>query len=363
MLLGPPIVQASRPIAIIVTNGRRAAEPDPAGKETQSVKILVTGGAGYVGSHAARLLIQAGHDVTIFDNLSQGHRGACPPGSLVEGELMNRDLLIEILRSRRIEAVMHFAAFALVGESVSDPAKYYHNNVIASLNLLEAMRAANVRKIVFSSTTATYGVPDRVPITETEKQLPINPYGFCKLVIEHALADYAAAYDFSYAALRYFNAAGASPAGDLGEDHDPESHLIPIVLGVALGQRPKISIFGDDYPTPDGTCIRDYIHVDDLGSAHVKALDRLEPGKGLQLNLGTGRGHSVREVIDACRHVTGLEIPETIGPRRPGDPAELVADSTLAQKTLNWQPKYNDLEEIVRTAWRWHSSHPNGYGD
>jgi UDP-glucose 4-epimerase len=327
------------------------------------VKILVTGGAGYVGSHAARLLDRAGHEVWIFDNLSQGHRGACQPGRLIEGELMNRQLLVEVLSSRRIDAVMHFAAFSLVGESVTDPAKYYHNNVIATLNLLDAMRAADVKRIVFSSTTATYGVPDRVPITEDESQQPINPYGFCKLVIEHALADYAHAYGLAYAALRYFNAAGASPDGDMGEDHDPESHLIPIVLGVALGQRPQIMVFGDDYPTPDGTCIRDYIHVDDLGSAHVKALERLTPGQGLQLNLGTGRGYSVREVIDACRRVSGRPIPEKMGPRREGDPPELVADSSRAQKVLDWKPRYNDIESIVSTAWRWHSSHPQGYGD
>ncbi len=323
------------------------------------MRILVTGGAGYVGSHAVRLLMAAGHDVWIYDNLSQGHRGACPTGRLIEGELLDRELLIEILRSRRIEAVMHFAAFALVGESVADPSKYYQNNVVASLCLLEAMRAVDVRRMVFSSTTATYGVPELVPITEDEKQEPINPYGFCKLVIEHALADYAHAYGFGYAALRYFNAAGATPAGDLGEDHDPESHLIPIVLDVALGLRPEITVFGDDYPTPDGTCIRDYIHVDDLGAAHVLALDRLEPGTGLQLNLGTGRGHSVREVIDACRRISGRPIPERIGARRPGDPPELVADSNRRARSSpgsrstttsnrSWQPLGAGIQAIRR---------------
>jgi len=250
-----------------------------------------------------------------------------------------------------------------VGESVTDPAKYYQNNVVATLGLLEAMRAADVKRMVFSSTTATYGVPERVPITEDERQEPINPYGFAKLVIEHALADYAAAYGFAYAALRYFNAAGASTAGDLGEDHNPESHLIPVVLQVALGQRDAITIFGDDYPTPDGTCIRDYVHVDDLGLAHVKALERLVPGSGLKLNLGTGRGYSVREVIEACRRVTGHPIPERMGPRRPGDPPELVADSRLAQRMLDWQPQYRDIDSIVATAWGWHSVHPEGYAD
>lgn len=327
------------------------------------MNVLVTGGAGYIGSHAVRLLQKAGHDVWVYDNLSVGHRGAVAGDRLIVGDLHDRALLVSVLREKWIDAVMHFAAFALVGESVSDPAKYYHNNVVASLTLLDAMKAVGVRKMVFSSTTATYGVPERIPITETEWQDPINPYGFCKLVIEHALADYAAAYGFGYAALRYFNAAGASPGGDIGEDHKPESHLIPIVLQVALGQREHISIFGDDYPTPDGTCIRDYIHVDDLGSAHVKALEMLEPGTAIKLNLGTGKGNSVREVIEACRRVTGHAIPEVTAPRRPGDPPELVADSSLAQCTLNWQPRYTSIDEIVATAWKWHQAHPHGYDD
>ncbi len=325
------------------------------------MKILVTGGAGYVGSHAARLLDRAGHEAWVYDNLSRGHRGAVLSGRLIEGQLADTSKLVEVLREKQIEAVMHFAAFALVGESVSDPSLYYRNNVLGSLSLLDAMNTADVRKIVFSSTTATYGEPDRVPISEDEKQLPINPYGFTKLAIEHALADYAIAYDFGYAALRYFNAAGASPDGDLGEDHDPESHLIPIVLQVALGQRENITVFGDDYPTPDGTCIRDYVHIDDLGSAHLSALDRLTPGEGIRLNLGTGKGNSVREVIDACRRVTGRPIPEVAGERRPGDPPELVADSRRAKAQLDWQPEYTDIESIVETAWRWHSSHPRGY--
>ena len=258
---------------------------------------------------------------------------------------------------------MHFAAFASVGESVADPAKYYQNNIVASLNLLEAMRETGVAKIVFSSTTATYGVPKRIPIREDELQLPINPYGFAKLVVERALADYAHAYGLAYAALRYFNASGASPDGDLGEDHTPETHLIPLVLAVALGQREQITVFGDDYPTPDGTCIRDYVHVDDLGAAHVLALEQLKPGRGIQLNLGTGHGHSVNDVIEACRRVTGHAIPTALGPRRPGDPPELVADATLARTTLGWMPQYMGIEDIVRTAWRWHQLHPHGYGD
>lgn len=325
------------------------------------MRVLVTGGAGYIGSHAVRLLERAGNDVWVYDNLSLGHRAAVPSGRLIEGELVDRARLIEVLSAHKIEAVMHFAAFAAVGESVVDPAKYYQNNVVSSLNLLEAMRASRVTRIVFSSTTATYGVPARIPITEQEPQEPINPYGFSKLVVEHALADYASAYGLAYAALRYFNAAGATPDGDLGEDHTPETHLIPLVLEVALGKRSEINVFGDDYPTPDGTCIRDYIHVDDLGAAHVLALARLEAGKGLQLNLGTGKGNSVREVIEACRKVTGHAIPTKIGPRRPGDPPELVADSSLAQRVLNWRPQYTDIESIVHTAWKWHSSHPQGY--
>jgi UDP-glucose 4-epimerase len=282
---------------------------------------------------------------------------------LIVGDLADCQRLQTVLRENQIDAVMHFAAFALVGESVADPAVYYSNNVVSTLSLLDAMHAAQVNRMVFSSTTATYGVPKKIPITEEEEQKPINPYGFTKLVIEQALSDYCAAYGLGYAALRYFNAAGATPAGDLGEDHDPESHLIPIVLQVALGQREAITIFGDDYPTPDGTCIRDYIHVDDLGDAHVLALEKLQPGEQMKLNLGTGHGHSVREVIEACRTVTGHAIPEKIGARRPGDPPELVADSSLAQETLRWKPRYLEIEPIVKTAWNWHREHPNGYED
>ncbi len=325
------------------------------------MNILVIGGAGYVGSHAVRLLTRAGHDVWVYDNLSCGHRAAAPAGRLIEGDLLDQAKLESALKEHTIDAVMHFAAFALVGESVSHPDRYYRNNVVGSLTVLEAMRAAGVWRIVFSSTTATYGEPKKIPITEDETQLPINPYGFTKLVVEHALADYAHAYGFGYAALRYFNAAGASPDGDLGEDHTPESHLIPITLQVALGQRPAITVFGNDYPTPDGTCIRDYVHVDDLATAHLAALERLEPGKGLKLNLGTGRGHSVRQVIDACRRISGHPIPELEGDRRPGDPPELVADSSRAQAQLGWRPKYVEIDEIVSTAWKWHSTHPRGY--
>ena len=328
---------------------------------TKTMRILVTGGAGYIGSHAVKLLGRAGHDVWAYDNLVYGHRAAVPQGRLIEGDLHDRGLLERSLRERNIDAVMHFAAFAAVGESVADPAKYYRNNVVGSLSLLEAMRAADVKKIVFSSTTATYGVPEQVPITEAEKQRPINPYGYTKLVVEQALSDYTHAYGFGYAALRYFNASGASPDGDIGEDHTPETHLIPLVLQTALGQRERITIFGEDYPTPDGTCIRDYVHVDDLGSAHVMALERLAPGVELKLNLGTGRGYSVREVIDSCRKVTGRTINVASGERRPGDPPELIADASLARRTLGWEPQYTTIDAIVATAWRWHNSHPRGY--
>jgi UDP-glucose 4-epimerase len=328
----------------------------------RSVKVLVTGGAGYIGSHAVRLLARAGHEVWVYDNLALGHRASVREAQLVEGALGDRARIAAALRDNAIDAVMHFAALAAVGESVEQPAKYYENNVVGSLQLFEAMRETGVRRIVFSSTTATYGAPERMPISEDTPQQPINPYGFVKLVVERMLADYARAYGFGYAALRYFNAAGASPDGDLGEDHDPETHLIPIVLQVALGQREQITVFGQDYPTPDGTCIRDYIHVDDLGRAHLLALERLVPDEGLLLNLGTGRGHSVQEVIDACRRVTGHPIPSVIGPRRAGDPPQLVADSTKAQRVLNWQPEYTDLDAIIRTAWKWHSGHPRGYG-
>jgi UDP-glucose 4-epimerase len=285
------------------------------------------------------------------------------PGRLIEGELADRAKLQAILSEKKIAAVMHFAALSLVGESMAEPALYYQNNVVGSLCLLEAMRSAAVRLIVFSSTTAVYGAPGRMPITEAEVRQPINPYGCTKLAVEHALEAYREAYGFGYAALRYFNAAGASPAADLGEDHDPETHLIPIVLQVALGQRPSITIFGDDYSTRDGTCVRDYVHVDDLGAAHLRALELIQPGHGLALNLGTGRGYTVREVIEACRRASGCAIRAEVGPRRPGDPAELVADSRLAARLLDWQPEYYDIESIVQTAWRWHSTHPHGYQD
>ncbi len=323
--------------------------------------VLVTGGAGYIGSHAVRALLRAGHEVTIYDNLSQGHRQSVPTERLVIGSLRERVRLAAVMRADRIDAVMHFAAFTLVGESVSDPQKYYTNNIGGSLSLFSAMRDAGVRRCVFSSTAAVYGEPDRVPITEDAPRLPVNPYGFTKLAIERALADFAHAYGWGTAALRYFNAAGANPTGDIGEDHRPESHLIPLVLQVALGQREAIQVFGTDYPTPDGTCVRDYIHVDDLAAAHVLALEQLADHTVITANLGVGRGYSVREVIDMCRKVTGKAIPERIAPRRPGDPPTLVADASRAHALLGWLPKSSDLETIVETAWRWHVEHPGGY--
>ncbi len=327
------------------------------------MKVLVVGGAGYVGSHAVRALEESGHAAWVLDNLYQGHRGAVPEGRLIEGDLLRPDDLAKALDKTGAEAVMHFAALSLVGESVTEPAKYYQNNVVGTLNLLEAMREREIWRIVFSSTAATYGTPDISPIPESAPQVPINPYGRTKLAIEQALESYAEAYDFGFAALRYFNAAGADKSGEIGEDHAPETHLIPIVLQVANDQREHVTIYGDDYSTPDGTCIRDYIHVEDLCAAHVTALERLEPGAAMKLNLGTGRGFSVKEVIASCRRVTGHEIPAIVGDRRAGDPAELVADSSQAQQLLDWKPKFTTVDEVVASAWQWHESHPRGFGD
>jgi UDP-glucose-4-epimerase GalE len=327
------------------------------------MNILVTGGAGYIGSHTVRLLLARGHDVTVFDSLVYGHRAAVPADRLVVGDLADVAAVEQVLALKRIEAVIHFAAFAYVGESVTDPAKYYRNNLVASLELLDSCRRAGVGRFVFSSTCATYGLPTAVPITEAEKQDPINPYGNTKLAFERALADYAAAYPFGYCALRYFNAAGAAPDGSIGEDHDPETHLIPLVFHAATGKRSDVQIFGTDYPTPDGTCVRDYIHVDDLAEAHVLALDKLGPGVGLKYNVGTGRGYSVREVIRTAEEVSGMRVPVREGPRRAGDPAVLVANADKIRTELGWSPKYPELRRIMETAWNWHRHHPDGYAD
>ena len=327
------------------------------------MRILVTGGAGYIGSHAVRLFLARGHDVWVYDNLVFGHRAAVPAERLTVADLAEPQRLDHVLVERRIEAVVHFAAFAFVGESVQQPAKYYQNNLVNALNLLEAVRRHKVGRFVFSSTCATYGLPEKVPITEDTPQRPINPYGQTKLAFERALADYAAAYGLGYAALRYFNAAGASPAGDIGEDHEPETHLIPLALQAIQGVRPPLTVFGTDYPTPDGTCVRDYVHVDDLAEAHLLALEKIEAGQGLCLNLGTGRGHSVREVVRACEEVTGKPVPLREGPRRAGDPPALVAAAGRANEVLGWRPRYTDLRQTVETAWNWHRAHPRGYGD
>jgi UDP-glucose-4-epimerase GalE len=297
-----------------------------------------------------------------LDNLSAGHQEAVPPDCLVRYDLADTAGVERVLHDRRAEAVIHFAASCYVGESVQDPAKYYRNNIVGTLSLLDAMRAAGVSRIVFSSTCATYGIPLQVPITEEEPTKPVNPYGFTKLAIEHALMDYCHAYRLGAVALRYFNASGASATGLLGEDHEPETHLIPLLLQTALGQRPAVHIFGTDYPTPDGTCIRDYIHVEDLADAHLRAVASIRPGEFHAFNLGTGRGYSVREAIDISRRVTGRAIAVVEAPRRAGDPPELVAAADKARRELGWQPQYTTLDTIVQTAWAWHQRNPNGYG-
>jgi UDP-glucose 4-epimerase len=327
------------------------------------MRILVTGGAGYIGSHTVKLLLARGHDVRVIDNLVYGHRAAVPGDRLTVADLADTPAVDHLLLTHRIEAVVHFAAFAAVGESVKHPARYWQNNLVNTLGLLDLCRRHGVNRFVFSSTCATYGVPDKVPMDEDTAQRPINPYGQSKLAVERALADYAAAYGLGYAALRYFNAAGAATDGTIGEDHHPETHLIPLVLQVALRQRPHIEVFGTDYPTPDGTCIRDYIHVDDLGEAHLLALEKIEPGKGLCLNLGTGRGYSIREVIKTAEHVTGKPVAAKDGPRRLGDPPALVAAADRARQALGWTPRYPELKQIIETAWNWHRQRPHGYGD
>ncbi|MCF4966947.1 UDP-glucose 4-epimerase GalE [Nostoc sp. CMAA1605] len=320
--------------------------------------ILVTGGAGYIGSHTVLALKQAGYDVVILDNLVYGHRDLVEQVLQVEliiGDTSDRALLDNLFQSRNFAAVMHFSAYAYVGESVTDPAKYYRNNVVGTLVLLEAMQAASIKKFVFSSTCATYGVPDVVPIPENHPQNPINPYGTTKLMVERILADFDVAYGLKSVRFRYFNAAGAHPQGLLGEDHNPETHLIPLVLLTALGKRESISIFGTDYPTPDGTCIRDYIHVNDLADAHILGLEYLlKGGESDVFNLGNGQGFSVREVIAAAEQVTGLTIPIVECDRRPGDPPSLIGSGEKARKILGWQPQYPDIKDIVTHAWQWH---------
>lgn len=324
------------------------------------MNVLVTGGAGYIGSHAVRELLRAGHSVTVLDNLSTGHREAVDSrASFVQGDTADAALVERVLRDHKIEAVLHFAAFIEVGESVADPDKYYRNNFSAPLVLLGAMRAAGVRKIVFSSTAAVYGNPVRVPIQEDDVRAPINPYGRSKMMTEMAIEDASRAYGLGYAILRYFNVAGASPDGSIGEAHEPESHLIPRILMAARDGQP-VGIFGTDYKTKDGTCVRDYIHVVDLVNAHILALEKIVPGAGSVYNLGSESGYSVREVIDACRAATGIDIRADIHPRRPGDPDVLIASSSRIRK-LGWTPQYTDMKTIIAHAWKWHTTHPQGY--
>ncbi len=323
------------------------------------MKILISGGAGYIGSVMSAEALRAGHEVVVLDNLSTGHREAVPAGArFIQGDLGERESLFKLLSTERPDAVMHFSAASLVGESIANPAKYFRNNVAYTLNLLDAMVAASVKRLVFSSTAAVFGNPARVPIPEDARLQPINPYGESKLMIEKMLHWFDAAYGLRYASLRYFNAAGATEM--LGENHTSETHLIPLVLQVALGQRPNVQIYGVDYGTPDHTAIRDYIHVLDLASAHLLALQALDQGSRVY-NLGNGTGFSVREVIELARQVTGHPIPAVEAPRRAGDPPVLVASSARIQEELGWRPKWTKLEDIIASAWQWHQAHPNGY--
>ncbi|MCI6151266.1 MAG: UDP-glucose 4-epimerase GalE [Flintibacter sp.] len=325
--------------------------------------ILVLGGAGYIGSHTVYELIDAGRDVVVADNLLTGFRAAVhPKARFYQLDIRDRSALDELFTKEKIEGVIHFAASSQVGESMSDPLKYYDNNLHGTMVLLQAMVAHGVDKIVFSSTAATYGEPERVPILETDRTDPTNCYGETKLAMEHMMRWVSRAHGLKYVALRYFNACGAHPSGAIGEAHNPETHLIPLILQVPNGQRKKISIFGDDYPTKDGTCIRDYIHVSDLAQAHILALDHLlQGGESDVFNLGNGVGFTVKEVIDVARAVTGHPIPAETCPRRAGDPAQLIASSKKAVEQLGWKPKYNDLNTIIASAWKWHSAHPRGY--
>ncbi|MDF1837263.1 MAG: UDP-glucose 4-epimerase GalE [Planctomycetota bacterium] len=336
---------------------------DPSFPNTPQGPVMVVGGAGYIGSHTVRLLQSRSVPCVVFDNLSTGHRQAIPDDvPFVQADLADREAIGRALQEHKIQSVIHFAAKCYVGESVTEPSKYYRENVFNTWNLLEEMRTHNVMRIVFSSTCATYGNPVQVPMDESHPQKPINPYGHTKLHMEHMMGDYSTAYGLSYAALRYFNAAGAASGGCLGEHHEPETHLIPLVLQVALGQREFISIFGDDYETPDGTCIRDYIHVDDLGDAHLRALCQLEAGaQELHVNLGTGTGFSVKELIEMAREVTGHAIPARMGERRDGDPPQLVSGGTRALDLLGWKPEKAALKRILEDAWSFHRKHPGGY--
>lgn len=317
--------------------------------------VLVTGGAGYIGAHTCKALAAAGHVPVVYDNLVHGHRAAVRWGPFEAGDIQDRSRLDQVIAAHAPTALIHFAAYAYVGESVTDPGKYYRNNVAGSLNLLETIRDHGIRHMVFSSTCATYGIPDGVPIPDDAPQSPINAYGQSKLMVERMMADFERAHGLGWVALRYFNAAGADPDGETGEDHDPETHLIPLVLDAASGRRAAITVFGTDYDTPDGTCIRDYIHVADLADAHVRALDNLEGDMPSgAFNLGNGTGYSVSEVVAAVERVTGRKVPVEFGPRRPGDPPRLVGSAARAREVLGWQPRHANLDDIIRHAWIWH---------
>jgi UDP-glucose 4-epimerase len=327
------------------------------------MNVLVCGGAGYIGSNMTAMLAAQGHEPVVYDNLSRGHRAAIRNAAFVRGDLADYDLLLETLKRHDIEAVMHFAAFIEVGESVRQPLKYYHNNFCCTQNLLSAMEAAGVRKFVFSSTAAVYGIPSDVPISEDSPTEPISPYGHSKLAVEKMCRYQSRAGKLAYASLRYFNACGAGDNATLGEDHQPESHLIPLVIQAAMGKRSEVSIYGGDYKTPDGTCVRDYIHVEDLCRAHLLALDRLDREPELIYNLGNEKGYSVREVIETVKKVSGADFRAVEAGRRAGDPPVLTADARKAKAELNWTIEWPELEPIVSTAWQWHCSHPDGYPD
>lgn len=330
----------------------------------KNLNILITGGAGYIGSHVVKELKGTENKIVVFDNLQKGHEDSIKGVSFIEGDLSDKELLDDTMKDFNIDAVIHLAADSLVGESMENPKKYYKNNVSNGITLLNIMVENNVKYIVFSSTAAVYGKPDSTPITEENETKPTNVYGETKLIFENMLKRYENAYGIKYISLRYFNASGADESGKIGEDHNPESHLIPIVMQVLLGQRDKIYIFGDDYETRDGTCIRDYIHVTDLANAHILALKSLENvNKSNIFNLGNGKGFSVKEVIDMIEKVTGKEIKKEISDRREGDPDVLIASSDKIKKELGWKPKFNDLESIIKTAWKWHKNNPDGYED